>query len=686
MPKPNFGVVTFTTGVLAMLGLGAHWVQPYVPPAAENRLAVEPSEFLRRASSQRIDWRPYGPEAFAEARRTGLPILLVVGVPWGRFGRDMDRLVFTNPDLAAFISRHFVSVRGDGLQQPDLMEDFLPIMLAQAELRNEFQVWLLDPRGQVFDLALRTKGSTPGPNEFRDTLIESLQRAERGTQDAPASVITLQIADIRRLRSGSALATPDFHAYTNFLEQLEATRRGGGTLAPHAWGFLLRRGRTDLVEKWLEPLIRSPMVDWLDGGLFHAAGDGWTRVEYDKVATENADMAHVFAILGIQTGSAAYKRIALNTFDALTSEFLGPDLISACRMGEEDVNGRSARASFSPRVLRGIFPDGREREWVRDHLGLRVETNPQMSIKSERPATMGGAGATAALDRLRAAVAHQPRSFAGGDLMDVNGTVVARLLATARILGDHERLAIVARIFDHLEGFVAADDVTHSRDRRRATEPFLTDYLAYADAALQDYLATGRGASFERGLAVLRRALFLFDLGDGAFAVSYRKPGPLEPQVPPLPQVADGMSESATARMIRLLCLYGRLKPDATALVAGVRLDLRQIARMSVSHFAETAPAMGLKAGGYFRAANELIEDTYVLACGPRAQELADGVLRRTPVRFSAPVFGDVRADIQRRGAGLYVVSGKDVRGPLEIAEAVEMLSETISGFQPMPR
>lgn len=686
MPKPNFGVVTLATGVLAMLGVAAHWIQPYVPRPSENRLSAEASEFLRRASAQRIDWQPLGPEAFSEARRTGLPVMLVVGVPWGRFGRDMDIGVFTNPDLAAFVSRHFVCVRADGLQRPDLLEGLLPIVRAQAGLRSEYQVWLLDPRGRVFDLALRTQGIAPPPQDLRDFLIESLRRFEEQPEDATDSVRSLQAADVARLQSGSALATPDFRAYTEFLEQAATTHRYDGTLAPHAWGFLLRRGRIDLVDRWLEQVVTSPMVDWLDGGLFHAAVGGWTSVEYDKVATENADMAQLLATLGILSGSATYRRIAQDTFDALTGEFLGPELVSACRMGDENPNDRSRRSSFSPRVLRQVFPDDSEREWVRNHLGLRVETNPQMSVMTDKPAAMGGAGAKAALDRLRASVAKRPRSFAGGDLMDVNGTVTARLIATARLLGDRDRLSIATGLFDRLRAFVAADDVTHSRDRRRATEPFLTDYLAYADAALQDYLATGRAASLARGLAVLRRAVFLFNLGDGSYAVNYRQQGPLEPQIPPLPQLSDGMTESATARMIRLLARYARLRPEVVVPVGGKEIGLLRLARLSVSYFAESAPAVGLKAGGYYRAAIELVEDTYVLAAGPQAQELADAIHRRMPTQFSAPAFGDVRLDIQRRGPGLYVVSGTDVRGPFEVAEAAATLQESLTIYQPIIR
>ena len=114
--------------------------------------------------------------------------------------------------------------------------------------------------------------------------------------------------------------------------------------------------------------------------------------------------------------------------------------------------------------------------------------------------------------------------------------------------------------------------------------------------------------------------------------------------------------------------------------------SLREIARMSVSHFAESAPMMGLRAGGYFRAASELIEDTYVLAVGPQAQSLADAASRRAPLRFCAPVFGDMRPDVQRLGPGLYVVAGNDIRGPMEVIQAIELLGKTLASPSLAPR
>lgn len=678
MRKPSFGVVTLTVGLLSAFGVVAHHFRPLIPPPAENRMAAEASEYLRQAAAQRIDWHPLDDAAFAEARRQGLPVLLAIGTPWSAYGRFADARVFTHADVEAYLSRRFVCVRVDATQEPRLLDAYLPVTRYELNMVPDFQVWLLDPTGQMFELVVRTDTRRMDAPGFLNTLIAARERMQgphgAETQGTPAYV---QRQDLRALSEGSPLAQPSFSQFLEFLTSQPDVARDPlrdlryRSLTPQSWMYLIRTGRPDLAEKALADVFRSPMVDWLDGGFHHRGVGTFDTVEFDQIATLNAEMVEVCAMVGILTRRHAALEMARSTFDALLGRFSERGLVRACRIGTTGPLDRSTRSSFAPRELREIFPDGAEREKVRNLFGLRVETNPQMVVRARSLEEMQQPEAQAALERLREFEPKVSPRYAGSELMDVNGHVAARLMASARLMGDVERLGQAGALVDRLDAFRSADDIAHTVDRRRVGEPFLGDYAAYADAALQDYLATGRAVSLRNGLAVLKRAVFLFDLGDGVFGLGFRRPGPLAPQVFPTPGLGDDVLESASARMIRLLCAYGRLLPEETATGAdGVPTSLLSLARAGVGHFAVVAGRLGVSAGGYYRAALELFEDTYALAVGPEAQRLSDELLRLAPSRFIAPAFGRVRPDVQARSAGLYVVSGTSVQGPFTPAEA----------------
>lgn len=676
MRKPSFQVVTFTTALLALLGVFAHIVKPLIPAPRENRLAVEASEFLRRAAEQRIDWRALDSSAFAEARRRDVPILFVVGLPWGKFGREFDNEIFTHPDVEAYLARKFLCVRADGLLHPELLFGYFPVSRAALRMRDEFQIYVMLPSGEIVDFLARSDALPFDAYGLIDALIAIEQRVSERDPEDPTSPPNVQRANSEALLTDSASAFPDFTEYARFLgERPDLAAQGSQKqlftqLAPNAWMFLSRMGRTDLSVGEMRRVARSSMVDWIDGGFFHIGIGGWNVVEFDKVASQNAEMMFLAATL-TNAGGSEFAELAQRAFDSLAGEFIDLGLVRACRVGDEGPLDRSNRSSFSPRELRAIFPDAADRDYVRRQFGLEVESNPQMVVRAASPESLHSQRAVEAIGRLRRYAATKPREFAGQALLDVNGTVAARMIGTARLLRDSDRKAIATALYDRLDTFRAADDVTHTLDRRLSSEAHLGDYLAFSDASMEDYLATGRVPSLMRGLAVLKRAVFLFDLGKGAYATSYRLSTDLGPKLELLPQLADADSESTSARMIRLLCVYSWLFPEDRATGArGVAIPLSERARESVSHFAATAPRLGLLAGGYFRAALGVSEDTYVITTGPRSQELADEVVRLAPMRFAAPAYGDIRTDVQKRGNGVFVVAGKAIEGPMSPLEA----------------
>jgi uncharacterized protein YyaL (SSP411 family) len=250
--------------------------------------------------------------------------------------------------------------------------------------------------------------------------------------------------------------------------------------------------------------------------------------------------------------------------------------------------------------------------------------------------------------------------------LDASGGTVARLIEAARILGDRERLVRATAFFGGLEEFRTLDDVVHSVAPGVTPRSYLGDYLAYSDAALQQFLATGDPQAFDQGLAVLRRALFLYGRkAKGVYTLSQPNDSPLSPQNVASPEIVDNLGESCTAKLLRLCTDYGRL-------LGGTGRDLTRAAEDALSRFAPIAPALGQYAGGFYCSALRLEERRFAVVVGANAVEGALKLGSQCPATLVAPATGSVHAPGSK--PGVYVLDGDAVHGPMNPARAAEML------------
>ena len=90
-----------------------------------NKLADETSPYLLQHAHNPVDWYPWGPEAFAEARREGKPIFLSIGYSTCYWCHVMERLVFENPEIAEQMNKHVVSIKVDREERPDVDEIYM---------------------------------------------------------------------------------------------------------------------------------------------------------------------------------------------------------------------------------------------------------------------------------------------------------------------------------------------------------------------------------------------------------------------------------------------------------------------------------------------------------------------------------------------------------------------------------
>ena len=91
-----------------------------VSEETENRLKDSASPYLRSAAHQPIDWHEWGDEAFARAKKEDKPMLLDIGAVWCHWCHVIDRESYENPVIAKIINEHFVPVKVDRDERPDV--------------------------------------------------------------------------------------------------------------------------------------------------------------------------------------------------------------------------------------------------------------------------------------------------------------------------------------------------------------------------------------------------------------------------------------------------------------------------------------------------------------------------------------------------------------------------------------
>src|ERR1700687_1695310 len=92
----------------------------YVTTPPPNRLKNSTSAYLRSAAHQPIDWHEWGEEVFTRAKQEDKPILLDIGAVWCHWCHVIDRESYENPEIAAIINQHYIPVKVDRDERPDV--------------------------------------------------------------------------------------------------------------------------------------------------------------------------------------------------------------------------------------------------------------------------------------------------------------------------------------------------------------------------------------------------------------------------------------------------------------------------------------------------------------------------------------------------------------------------------------
>lgn len=359
-----------------------------------NRLAHETSPYLLQHADNPVDWWPWSAEAFEEARKSGKPVLLSVGYSSCHWCHVMAHESFEDQETADYLNAHFVSVKVDREERPDVDAVYMEAVQAATGQGGWPMTVFLTPDAEPFYFGTYfPPAPRQGSPSFRQVL-EGVHSAWTDRRDEVAEVAGKIVRDL----AGREIAFGDTEvpgeedlagALLGLTRDYDAGHGGFGG-APKfppsmAIEFLLRHhartgseGALQMAADTCERMARGGIYDQLGGGFARYSVDReWVVPHFEKMLYDNALLCRVYAHLWRSTGSDLARRVALETADFMVRELRTNEggFASALDADSDDGSGRHVEGAYyvwTPAQLVEVLGE-QDAELAADYFGVTEE-------------------------------------------------------------------------------------------------------------------------------------------------------------------------------------------------------------------------------------------------------------------------------------------------------------------------
>jgi hypothetical protein len=325
-----------------------------------NRLADSTSPYLLQHKENPVDWRPWSDDAFDEARQRGVPVLLSVGYAACHWCHVMAHESFEDEAVAAYLNEHFVSIKVDREELPDVDAVYMEATQAMTGQGGWPMTCILTPSAEPFFCGTYFPPvDRPGMPSFQrvlEAVVDAWSTRREDVEQAGADVVSQLAARAgSTLPAGGGITSELLDTAARTLAADHDDAKGGFGAAPKfppAMGleFLLRHaaragsGRSrEVAEITCERMARGGMYDQLAGGFArYSVDDDWVVPHFEKMLYDNALLARVYAHWWRLTGSPLARRIAIETCDWLVADLLTDDGGFASSL-DADTEGQEGR-------------------------------------------------------------------------------------------------------------------------------------------------------------------------------------------------------------------------------------------------------------------------------------------------------------------------------------------------------
>ncbi|MEV7014584.1 thioredoxin domain-containing protein [Streptomyces sp. NPDC093991] len=512
-----------------------------------NRLAQATSPYLLQHADNPVDWWTWSEEAFAEARRRDVPVLLSVGYSSCHWCHVMAHESFEDRATADEMNAHFVNIKVDREERPDVDAVYMEAVQAATGHGGWPMTVFLTPDAEPFYFGTYFPPEPRhGMPSFRQVL-EGVRQAWEERRDEVGEVagkITRDLAG-RELSVGDDQVPGEqelAQALLGLTREYDPQRGGfgGAPKFPPSMviEFLLRHhartgaeGALQMAADTCERMARGGIYDQLGGGFARYSVDrDWVVPHFEKMLYDNALLCRVYAHLWRSTGSELARRVALETADFMVRELRTPEggFASALDADSDDGTGRHVEGAYyvwTPAQLREVLGEA-DAELAARYFGVTEEGTFEEGASvlqlPQRDEVFDASRVDGIRERLLAARDRRPAPGRDDKVVAAwNGLAIAALAETGAYFGRP----------DLVEAAVAAGDLLvrvhldeHARIARTSKDGqaggnagVLEDYADVAEGFLALASVTGEGVWLDFAGLLVDHILTRFrDAGSGA--------------------------------------------------------------------------------------------------------------------------------------------------------------------------
>lgn len=565
---------------------------PYI-----NRLALEKSPYLRQHAENPVNWMPWSEEAFARAKELHRPVLVSIGYATCHWCHVMEKESFEDVELAGFINRHFVAIKVDREERPDVDALYMSATLLMNRSGGWPMTVVLTPEklpffaGTYFPARTGDRGQQPGFLNLLVTLSQAWEDEPERIQETGA----LLLSNLKKLEEDAKLVGPlsnqPLHAAYKRLSALYDREWGGFGRAPKfpqpsQLGFLLRYSRQfgapdaeAMVENTFDHMLRGGIYDQVGGGFARYATDRlWHVPHFEKMLYDNAQLLSLSVELWQKTRKRRFLEASKDIYRYLVRDMQSP---KGGFYAATDADSEGKEGSFylwTPSELKAVL-GSKGAHFVVNRFKLSPEGNfegKNILYSDESPAEaakrmkMRPKAMRETWSELREKL-YEARNKREKPLLDDkilagwNGQVIAALASFGAATGNEEALKKASQAADFVLSAMRNEKgqlYRAYRDNSAFTEGVLEDYAFMIDGLLRLFEATQKGRWLQAAiqLQAVQDADFWDRVDHGYFQRSSRVPALLLRQKPRVDGAEPSGNSVAALNLLRLYRLTDEIR------------------------------------------------------------------------------------------------------------------------------
>jgi uncharacterized protein len=522
-----------------------------------NRLANATSPYLLQHADNPVDWWQWSTEAFEEARRRDVPILLSVGYAACHWCHVMAHESFEDPVTAAVMNEKFVNIKVDREERPDVDAVYMTATQAMTGQGGWPMTCFLTPSGEPFHCGTyyppAPRPGMPSFGQLLEAVHEAWATRDAEVRDAGGKIVE----ELRKQTSALPPSTVDADVLASSAAATlgDYDRRNGGFGGAPKFPpsmtleFLLRHHeRTgsvealSIVEGTATAMAAGGIYDQLDGGFARYSVDaGWVVPHFEKMLYDNALLLHLYTRLAVRTGNPRYREVASETADFLLNRLRTKEGGFAASLDADTDGVEGLTYAWTPAQLTEVLGDS-DGSWAATLFGVTESGTFEHGTSTLRLMSDVDDASRFAGVRSRLLESRQARPQPARDdkvITAWNGLTIGALALTGLALDEPRWL----KAAEEAAEYVTSTHLADNRLRRASRDGVageaagvLEDYSCLAEGLLALYQATTNPRWLEVATGLLDTALAHFadptasgayhDTADDADALVWRPSDP----------------------------------------------------------------------------------------------------------------------------------------------------------------